>query len=281
MSYVCNGMHHIRLEFSGAGFSLHRSTSKKQFATLDALVNHYIAAETRDGVLQCRIIAPPPTGFDLASAKRASAAAAATTAGASAASSAGTVGDPYEENVLLQLGGSTTISESVDDGGTAPAPFDLWYFGALKSAEYTRLLMDAGDKSFLVRDSSSGDGLVLVVNEGGDVANYPITVSVDLAPSTVGGCTALHRPILIGGWLHCTALPMVITLPRLSKVAALTLRLTFTSSSAFSSSTHISLTRSPPYSPPPHLSLSLSCIHTRRFPPTKTSTSLQGRVTLV
>lgn len=189
LSYICNGVNHIRIEYTaGDGFSLHRSTSRMHFANLDGLANHYVTSETRDGVLRCRIIAPPPTGFDIKSAKRKTAAAAAAGGGGTAVSEA------YEENVLRQepggassggpavkllVGSSTTGESSLDDSTVedAPAPYDLWYFGALKNSQYTQLLQDAGEKSFLVRDSSSGDGLVLVVNEEGLVGNYPIAVS--------------------------------------------------------------------------------------------------------
>jgi len=69
---------------------------------------------------------------------------------------------------------------------TAPAPSGgadrvtainpaAWYFGSLPKARCNELIWTATHGTFLVRDSSSSAGYVLVVNEHGQVGSYPMS----------------------------------------------------------------------------------------------------------
>lgn len=59
-------------------------------------------------------------------------------------------------------------------GHTEPLTEHAWYAPDTPKADCTDAVLRGEQGSFLVRDSSQGDQLVLVVKDGGSVANFAI-----------------------------------------------------------------------------------------------------------
>lgn len=78
------------------------------------------------------------------------------------------------ETLLARGSGSGSGSPSGTMGGAARLEDGAWYFGGTDRDSCDDLVLGGGEGAFVVRDSSSGRGYVLMVNENGETVNYAI-----------------------------------------------------------------------------------------------------------
>ena len=71
-------------------------------------------------------------------------------------------------------GGGGNPSPSGTMGGVVRLEDGAWYFGGMDRDTCDELVLNGGEGAFVVRDSSSRRGYVLMVNENGETVNYSV-----------------------------------------------------------------------------------------------------------